>query len=171
MCCRFFWSEDAADRLERELGETYHFAGGEKEQSGAFDIRPQDVAAILIKSPQGQDEHGLALRKMTWGFPSPKGNGLLINARAETADLKPTFSEALAYHRCLIPASGFYEWDKDKNRATFTSEDTSLLYLCGIYQLVENMERFVVLTTDANASMIPVHDRMPLFVGKDAVSN
>ena len=123
------------------------------------------MAPVLLKS--GEKKNNLSLKNMTWGFKAFKGNDVLFNAKAETADIKPTFSEALAYHRCLIPASGFYEWDAEKNKATFRSEDGSILYLCGIYRLEDNKDRFTILTTDANASMAPIHNRMPLFVGKD----
>ncbi|MCR5336938.1 MAG: SOS response-associated peptidase [Lachnospiraceae bacterium] len=166
MCCRFFWDNDTADRLKEELGDHFSIEGYDREHFGMADVHPQDMAHVLLKS---DEEKKLALKKMVWGFKALTGKDVLFNARAETADVKPSFSEALAYHRCLVPASGFYEWDARKNKATFRSVDGSILYFCGIYRLDDNADRFTILTTDANVSMAPIHDRMPLFVGKDRI--
>ena len=68
-----------------------------------------------------------------------------------------------------MPAAGFYEWDKEKNKVTFFRKDKSPIYLAGFYQLSENHDSFVILTTAANESMIRVHDRMPLMIEKDKV--
>ena len=59
--------------------------------------------------------------------------------------------------------------DKDKNKVTFFRQDESPIYLAGFYQLSDNKDSFVILTTAANESMIKVHDRMPLMIEKDAV--
>ena len=66
--------------------------------------------------------------------------------------------------RCIIPASGFYEWNPDKARFCFTDPDDELLLLAGIYQEEQGKPRYTILTTQANESMQPVHDRMPVMI-------
>ena len=107
---------------------------------------------------------------MFWGV-TQKDKKLVINARAESALEKPMFSDSVERRRLVIPAAGFYEWDKDKNKVTFYSKDKSPIYLAGFYQLSDNKDSFVILTTAANESMIKVHDRMPLMIEKNAVKD
>ncbi|MFR5914600.1 MAG: SOS response-associated peptidase family protein [Blautia wexlerae] len=59
----------------------------------------------------GQSEHGLELGICRWGYPLSKSKGLVINARVETVLDKPSFQNGILYHRLLIPAGGFYEWN------------------------------------------------------------
>ncbi len=105
-----------------------------------------------------------------WGIKG-KDKKLIINARAETVLEKTMFSESVLRRRCILPAAGFYEWDKEKNKVTFYRNDKSPIYLAGFYQLSENRDSFVVLTTAANESMIQVHDRMPLMIDKAEVKD
>ena len=103
---------------------------------------------------------------MRWGFPGFSGSRLLINARAETALEKKTFSDSVLNRRCVIPAKWFYEWDRDRNMAVFTLEGHSTIYLAGFYDLFDLENRYVILTTAANESMIRTHDRMPLLISE-----
>ena len=89
---------------------------------------------------------------------------LLINARAESASERRTFRDCIRHRRCIIPAGGFYEWDKGKTKYSFERKDGSVMFLAGCYNLYEDGHRFVILTTAANPSMEPVHDRMPLIL-------
>ena len=82
---------------------------------------------------------------------------------------RPTFADSFAGRRCALPAAGFYEWDKKKEKVIFTLPDRQILYLAGIYRPYGDENRFVVLTREANASMEPVHDRMPLILSGDEV--
>lgn len=66
----------------------------------------------------------------------------------------------------MIPAAGFYEWSRQKEKNTFYRKDGKPLYLAGFYDRFDKEDRFVILTTVANASMRPVHDRMPPCSGK-----
>lgn len=64
----------------------------------------------------------------------------------------------------VILATGFYEWNRDKQKYFFYREGYPALFMAGCYRKYEDGNRFVVLTTQANASMEPVHDRMPLIL-------
>ena len=112
------------------------------------DIRPTDVAPVI-----GQSEHGLELGICRWGYPLSKGKNPVINARVETVMDKPSFQNGILYHRLLIPAGGFYEWNSLKEKSTFTRPDSSVLYMAGFCDWFENERRFVILTTTANDSM------------------
>lgn len=129
------------------------------------DIRPSDPAVIL---KAGKERSEVYADTMAWGFFS-FDNKLLINARAESATQKRSFAESVLRRRCIIPAGCFYEWDQKKIRNTFTDPDGSSLFMAGFYNLFENNNRFIILTTGANESMAPVHDRMPLILPEDQI--
>ena len=129
------------------------------------DIRPSDNAPVI-------DGATLELRLgiMRWGFPKSDGKGLLINARSETAAQKPAFREGLLNRRCVIPASQFYEWDRTKRRVVFSCPDSPLLCFAGLYRVKSDGPRFVILTTEANESVLPVHSRMPLLIERHQIT-
>ena len=112
---------------------------------------------------------GLRTEPLLWGFPGFDKGKLLINARAESVKDRPTFADSFAGRRCVLPAAGFYEWDRKKEKVIFTVPESKILYLAGIYRPYGEENRFVILTREANASMAPVHDRMPLILSRGEV--
>jgi putative SOS response-associated peptidase YedK len=101
----------------------------------------------------------------------------LVNARLDSVAAKPAFREAWQRRRCLIPASGFYEWSEPRGgrkRPHFIRPgDEPLLALAGLWErwrtpTGEKLETCVIVTTDANAQLAPVHDRMPVLIPRDA---
>jgi len=112
---------------------------------------------------------GLRTEPLLWGFPGFDKGTLLINARAESVKDRPTFADSFAGRRCVLPAAGFYEWDRKKEKVIFTVPESKILYLAGIYRPFGEENRFVILTREANASMAPVHDRMPLILSRGEV--
>ncbi len=161
MCGRYYISDDTAREIEkmvRDLDRKLAVC-----HSG--DVSPSSTATVLI-----QPENLLTAADMKWGFPGYEGKSLLINARAESVLEKRTFQESVRRRRCVIPASGFYEWNKRKEKFTFWRADHApLLFMAGCYNLYDDKNRFVILTTQANASIAPVHDRMPLILEKNEV--
>ena len=155
MCGRYYVDDETAreiEKLVRDLDRKLQI-----ERTG--DVFPAQNATII----KGQ-EHHLAAEQMRWGFPGFEKGKLLINARAETALERPTFRESVQDRRCIIPARGFYEWNKSKEKFTFERKETPVLFMAGCYNRYEGQERFVILTTDANSSVAPVHNRMPLIL-------
>lgn len=130
------------------------------------DVLPSDEALLISGSGST-----LCAEHMRWGFPAVQPGRLLINARAETALTKPTFSDSVQKRRCVIPAAGFYEWDKAKNKVTFTLPEAPCLFMAGFFRPFGNDIRFIILTTAANDSMLPVHDRMPLILPKSEIAD
>lgn len=71
----------------------------------------------------------------------------------------------------MPPARWFYEWNRAKEKITFLREDALVLYMAGFYNLYEDGPHFVILTTQANASMKATHDRMPLILEQEALAS
>ena len=161
MCGRYYVDDETAREIEkivRDLDRKLHV-----ERTG--DIRPSQRAAVI----KGENEHLMA-DCMAWGFPRFDGKGLLINARAESAMERKTFRNSVQHRRCIIPAKGFYEWDKSKEKFSFERYDSPVLFMAGCYNQYDQ-DRFVILTTDANPSVSPVHERMPLILEPDELES
>ena len=168
MCGRFYVDEGTAREIERVIrGVDLRM---QKMRTG--DIYPSQSAGILTchnqqknplsAGPAAENSPALELNEMRWGFPQYQKKGLLINARAETALERKTFRESVLHRRCVIPVRQFYEWDSDKNKVTFFREDRPVLFMAGFYNRFQDEVRFIILTTQANAAVSPVHNRMPL---------
>ncbi|MDR2611488.1 MAG: SOS response-associated peptidase [Deltaproteobacteria bacterium] len=178
MCGRF-----AAVRLGKG-NETAEFLREEVQgwPEGGFgfkdggDVFPGDTVPVIVR--RGRT---LGALPMKWGFPGypdPARPGRkprpLINARSETAASLATWRGPLKTGRCLVPAEGFYEWQRGVGRATrkwrFRAEDGGMLFLAGLLRDNPGAPAgqapllFAVLTAAANASMADVHDRMPVCV-------
>ena len=161
MCGRYYIEEETTKYIWSafpSLKETFPIT--EK-----CDFMPSATANAIIAG--GDAMTGSSLQ---WGFPGYDGK-LLINARAETAAEKPTFADSVRERRCVLPAAGFYEWNRKKEKVSFFLEKKPVLYLAGIFRPYGDEMRFVILTREANESMLPVHDRMPLMIPEDAVED
>lgn len=154
MCGRYYVDPDTEDEIRKIVN-----TAEEKIKIIQGDVFPSQRAAVITSS-----SNGLYVGRMAWGFPGYVGKGLVINARAETAPEKPMFRDAMASRRCAVPAAGFYEWNRRKEKFRFWREGVPVLYLAGCY---DQENRFVILTTDANSSVAPVHDRMPVILSSD----
>ena len=164
MCGRYFWTHDAEDALEEDFPELVDELLRQAHMLRAGDYTPAMKALALTGGKT------LAAQVLQWGFPGFDKGKLLINARAESVKDRPTFSRSFEQGRCVLPAAGFYEWDKSKEKVTFTVPDRPILYLAGIWRPYGPEQRFVILTREANASMAPVHDRMPLILTREEVA-
>lgn len=167
MCGRYYVDDD----MFHEIGRIVSSAEDSLRNAGIShyaprDIHPSDKALILTAAGNGS----LQIREMRWGFARQGGRGLLINARAETAQERPTFRDSVLHRRCVIPAKHFYEWDSAKNKVSFSVPGKPVLYMAGFYNLSEGQERFIILTTAANPSVRSVHDRMPLLLEEDQLT-
>ena len=142
-----------------------------------YNIAPtQPVAAV--RATDGDRE----LVLLRWGLiPSwskdAKIGYKLINARAETVAEKPSFRSAFKQRRCLIPASGYFEWQKQgtgrKQPFFISPRDGELFSFAGLWECWhdpqgEPVETCTILTTTANEVMQPIHDRMPVILGPSA---
>ena len=100
----------------------------------------------------------------------------LINARAETAHEKPSFRDAYRKRRCLIPISGFYEWNESKQPFWITSTNSGFLSLAGLWESWissngEEIKTCAILTTKANKDLSEIHSRMPVILSDSNIKN
>ena len=164
MCGRYHFSAELLDEI-RDLTEQKDW----KLELGVLDrdIHPGDTAPVIVAA--GDQGGSLRVCRQKWGYPGPGGKGLVFNARSESVFEKRMFRESVSLRRAVVPVSWFYEWNKNKEKFTFTKEGSWILFLAGFYGRYEDGDRFVILTTQANASMAPVHSRMPLVLEREQV--
>ncbi len=143
-----------------------------------WNIKPtQDI--YIIKNEE--------IRIASWGLIAPwsknshdalRSQSQAINARSESVHEKPTFRSAFRTHRCLVPASGYYEWAtrlgryKTKQPVFISRDDNKLLAFAGIYDrwispAGEIKDSVAIITRDAVGELAKVHNRMPLFLPQD----
>lgn len=130
---------------------------------------------ITTVTSDGETRRLLAMR---WGFlptwyKSPRDGPLLINARGETVATKPAFRDACRHRRCLIPASGYYEWSKtnigDRQPWYISPKNSEPLVFAGIWQTWhqpdgENLTTCAIVTTAASTHLSAIHHRMPVLI-------
>jgi putative SOS response-associated peptidase YedK len=118
---------------------------------------------------------------MRWGLipgwvKEPNAFSLLINARGETVGDKPAFRNAIRYRRCLFPADGFYEWKSEGGRKRpfcIRPRDGKPIAFAGLWETWagpngEEVDTACIVTTAANSTLAPLHDRMPVVIAPDA---
>jgi putative SOS response-associated peptidase YedK len=143
-----------------------------------YNIAPtQEITAVR----ETKDGREIAFYKWglipSWAKDTSMG-ARLINARSETVREKPAFRQAFKQRRCIIPADGFYEWQRTEGRKQpffFQMKDESPFGFAGLWEQWKGEEGQVInsctiLTTEANEVLRPVHDRMPVILHPDAYS-
>lgn len=130
----------------------------------AYNITP-GVAVPVITAPDSSRRADY----MHWGIASPvkaQGRGMLINARAETMMEKPTFREAAHSRRCVVLASGWYEWKAPKQPYYISRTDGAPMAFAGLYW-GGDISSVVIITTAANGDLADIHHRAPLQISVD----
>jgi len=141
----------------------------------SFNAAPQSVQPVVrLNRDSGKREFALARWGLVpfWARDAKLGYST-FNARAEEAARKPAYREALKKRRCLVPADAFYEWRRPdaKTREPFAIalRDGEPCALAGLWERWQPqqgppLETFTILTTDPNALMEPIHNRMPVIL-------
>jgi putative SOS response-associated peptidase YedK len=173
MCGRYRLSH------RKQLVEEYFSSvSGDDDWNPRYNIAPTQPVPIIR---QNAKEPRRELSLVRWGLiPSwakdMSGAAMMINARSETAATKPAFRDRLTNRRCLIPADGFYEWQrkgKAKQPFCFEVNDGELFAFAGIWDRSKDpsgqwLKSFSILTTTPNAVTSAVHDRMPVILDPDS---
>ena len=180
MCGRYI-STTTPDRL----GEIFDASTASFEFSPRYNLAPGALAPIV-----SSDADQRLIEVHRWGLvPHWSKDDIgtrLSNARGETVREKPSFRDAFRRHRVVVPMDGFYEWapahpDGPRTRSgrpakrphLFSSVDGEVLNVAGIASIWRRgggeLRTFAVVTTEANATMAPIHDRMPVLLGRDGV--
>lgn len=145
-----------------------------------YNITPsQDILAIRIGIETGQAEYAM----LHWGLvpfwsKETKTKFPLINARADGIEKKPTFRGPFKHRRCVIPASGFYEWRHVEGRKQpyfIRPADGGYFALAGLWDHWQgedgkSISSCAIITTEANVLMREIHDRMPVILGQETVA-
>ena len=166
MCGRYNLIEDARALVD------FFILDNSLEMLPRYNIAPsQDIPVVR------QDREGRELSLLRWGLiphwaKDHKIGYRMINARAETVAQKPSFRTAFRRRRCLIPATGFYEWKKvagGKQPYNIRMKDGGLFAFAGLWERWKGgdgnlVESCTIIVTDANDLVRPVHERMPVIL-------
>jgi putative SOS response-associated peptidase YedK len=141
-----------------------------------YNIAPSQSVPVIVRTQKGNEA-----RLMNWGLvPSwasnPNAGHRMINARSETLRQKPAFRDLISRRRCVIPADGFYEWQsagKQKNPFWIHLKSKEPFVFAGLWDSWGSTNRpaldtFTIITTEANALLRPIHDRMPVIYNTES---
>ncbi|WP_035798146.1 SOS response-associated peptidase [Kitasatospora mediocidica] len=185
MCGRF-----AASTTPEDIVEHFGVAHWDPTETLApsWNVAPtQPVRVVLDRIPKGGSAPVRQLRVLRWGLVpawsrSPETAAKMINARADTVHEKPSYRQAFASRRCLIPVDGYYEWQtapsetRPRRQPYFVSRlDGAPLALAGLYEFWRDRARpadhpeawlvtCTIVTTEAEELLAPIHERMPLYL-------
>jgi putative SOS response-associated peptidase YedK len=157
-----------------KLAEIFGIEGALPDFEGRDELAPTETALVVRRHPETGLRH---LDPLRWGLvprwaKDATIGAKLFNARAETAAEKPSFREAFAKRRCLVPADRIYEWQKTgqgKQPYAIAGADGKPLALAGLWEGWRAadgaiLRSFTILTTTANRALAPIHDRMPVIL-------
>lgn len=185
MCGRYYiGSEDDSLEIRQiltELNKRYQERNLPLNLARGEIFPTQEVPVLLAESDEAiyslASVNGVKPVAMSWGFPAPGGKRQsIINARCETASVKPMFRTSVEKSRLLVPASAYFEWQKmpdgSKQKMRITSNEDELLLMAGLWRLFTNSKgerllAFVILTRPATSEMTQIHERMPLILNFD----
>jgi putative SOS response-associated peptidase YedK len=145
-----------------------------------YNIAPTQPVAAIWEAHGRREAHFARWGLVPGWVKDPREFPLLVNARVETMSEKPAFRDALKHGRCIIPASGYYEWhtnpDKTKQPYYITMEDGRPMALAGLYASWmgpngEEIDSVATITVAANAQLSEVHDRMPAILEGEAIDH
>ncbi|MGC2100541.1 MAG: SOS response-associated peptidase [Candidatus Sulfotelmatobacter sp.] len=172
MCGRYRLS-----RRKQLVEEYFDVSSDTDDWNPRFNIAPTQPVPVVRQHPK-EPRRDLSLMK--WGLipawaKDASGAARMINARSETAATKPAFRDPLKFRRCLIPADGFYEWQRRgsaKQPFCFEVGDGGLFAFAGLWERWRDpsgqwVKSCAILTTTPNAVTATVHDRMPVILRKD----
>ena len=154
MCGRFHFGilPDKKGKQIKEKAQKLNLVYSEGE------IFPTDDVLCIIPN-----ESKIDLAVMKWGISS---KSLLINARIENIEDRPTYNE-IKNNRCAIICNGFYEWDKDKNKY-YISFDEDYMYLACIFN---SKKELVILTQSSDCEFSHIHNRVPIIMNQKEMIN
>ena len=163
MCGRYYFETDDAELADICEAVRNNIVNTSEQLS--FDVTSGEVFPTnIVPVRTGVREY----RSMRWGFTGYTGRPI-INARSETAHEKPIFRKPMQIGRCLVPASGYFEWKQDgkkKLKHAIYSSDSRVIYMAGCYRIEQGSElySFVILTRTASAALQEIHERMPVII-------
>jgi len=165
MCGRFQLSVKG-----KQISERYQLSVYDDTFKPSYNCAPSQLLPVILLQNNRQLHYFKWGLIPFWAKNAAIGNRL-INTRAETVEEKPSFRDAFQHRRCLIPANGFFEWEKTGTGKPyrFFMKDESIFSLAGIWESWKNnqgevIRTFSILTTRPNALVQKVHPRMPVIL-------
>ena len=144
------------------------------------EIRPTDMAAVIAPGRDGKK----AVFPMVWGYHITGIDRPVVNARVESAKEKTSFAIDWARHRCIVPASYYFEWEhikrpdgsvKTGQKYAIQPRNATVTYLAGLYRIEEarglRYPVFTVLTKEPGEILSKIHNRMPVILPEDAIGD
>ena len=131
MCGRFYIAEeDTAEDLQRIIDSLNRRYKGNSPAKTKGEVRPTDIIPVVANSPS----MAITAYAMKWGYTMPDGKPM-FNARSETAEIKPLFSDGMKQRRCIIPATLYFEWEKrgaQRIKHAIFPTGCDMIYMAGI---------------------------------------
>lgn len=167
MCGRYLFDPMTGEldeywKIIRNVAEKQYDA----DEIATGDVYPSNNVVTLGANKENQVVPGIT----KWEFEGFKKGQLMINARSESVEEKKTFAKHFREQRCIFPMNGFYEWDADKKKFLFT-DDGKTMYVAGFYRIHEGVAESIIMTTNPNSAVSPIHNRMPLIVDKNDIDS
>lgn len=176
MCGRYVLKRKDLEALMEQLG-----VKDPREFVSRYNIAPSTmIPAIRTSAEEGRREAvGLQWGLVPWWSKETRNGAKLANARAEGIALKPAFREAVRKRRCVVPASGFYEWQtvgRLKQPWLFQLRDESPFVFAGLWERWRSadgveLQTCSLITTTPNDLVSPLHDRMPVIMRGEAIDS
>lgn len=183
MCCRYYM--EMSPELRPIVEEMNHapLAAKMRDKLGkplttGGEVRPTDIVPTIASAPSGTRK----VYPMLWGFSAKGIDRPIVNARVETAPQKPLWKEAWAKHRCIVPASWYFEWEhllspsgkpKTGDKYMIQPRGLEVCYLAGLYQIEEFRDLkypvFSILTRTPSPELSRLHDRMPVILPAELI--
>lgn len=172
MCSRYFLDDDG-----NIIAYTFRVPVDDRIRK-RFNIAPTQEAPVVRATRDG----GREIAMLRWGLVPFWARDLkvgtkMINARAEGIEAKPAFRDAIRQRRCIVPATGFFEWQGEAGRKqpfAVTLPGHALIAFAALWERWtpaqgDPVETFTIVTTEANEQVARIHDRMPVILPRDAV--
>lgn len=160
-----------ASRMRDILGKPLKLEG---------EIRPTDMVPVVAPDSKGNR----SVFPMVWGYTIPGLGRPVVNARIETAPQKEVWKEGWASHRCIIPASCYFEWEhipaangrmKTGDKYMIQRQGSDMTWLAGLYRIEEfrslKYPVFTVLTKEPTEELKKLHDRMPVILPSSVIDD
>jgi putative SOS response-associated peptidase YedK len=175
MCGRFTLTPDNVEFVAAQLGIAPSDVF-EEHYRPRWNIAPMQEHWIVTSEQEARVPHHATWGLVNWWEPDRRSGAKHINARAESLDRTRSYREAFESGRCIIPADGFFEWTGERNARRpfwFHRPYDGVFAFAGLYvrsrlkQEAASMTTFTIVTTDANALVGRIHDRMPAILPDD----
>lgn len=185
MCCRYYMEMSPELRPIVEEMNRAPLAPKMRDRLGKpltteGEVHPTDIVPVIAPSPSGNRK----VFPMLWGFTAKGVDRPVVNCRVESASEKPLWKDAWNSHRCIVPASWYFEWEhlhtpsgksKTGDKYMIQPRGAEMCYMAGLYRIEEFRDLkypvFAILTRAPSPELARLHDRMPLILPASSIDS